>query len=168
MVDFQEKIMRLTRLLFAVIIVLLLAISVVEAKDVMPEFSLVSVVDKEKVTSKEFSGQVLLVTFFATWCPPCRQEIPTLIKLQKKYAAKGFSVIGLSMDEKGPKIVQKLIAKENINYPILMSNSKTERGFGGIAGIPTSFVIDREGKIIKRFPGYVPYSLLAKEIKPLL
>ncbi len=154
--------------MWAGLAMLLLSVSVAEGKGempVMPEFSLSSAVDGKEVSSSDFEGQVLLVTFFATWCPPCRQEIPTLIKLQKKYAPKGFSVIGLSVDEKGPKVVVKLIEKEKINYPVLMSDSRTAKGFGGIAGIPTSFLVNRKGEIVKRYPGYVPLSLLEKDIK---
>ena len=138
------------------------------ALEKMPEFSLSSALDGKKVNSKDFSGKVLLITFFATWCPPCRQEIPTLIKLQNELGPKGFSVIGLSVDEKGPKVVVKMIKKDKINYPVLMAKGKTARAFGGVAGIPTSFLVDRQGMIVKRYPGYVPHALLAKDIKNIL
>ena len=156
--------------LVAVVLIFLSLVSSGYAEVVgeMPPFSLSSAVDDKTVNSDDFKGQVLLVTFFATWCPPCRQEIPTLIKLQDKYSLKGFSVIGLSVDEKGPKVVVKLINKTKINYPVLMADGKVARGFGGIAGIPTSFLVDREGKIFKRYPGYVPQSLLEKDIKSIL
>jgi len=162
------KIHRAAYLFSSLIVLLMLTVTVVKADGKMPQFSLLSAVDGKQVTSEEFKGKILLITFFATWCPPCRQEIPSLIKLQKKYTSKGFSVIGLSMDEKGPKVVGKLIEKEKINYPVLMSDNNTTKGFGGIAGIPTSFLIDREGKVIKRYPGYVPLSLLEKDIKSIL
>ena len=136
--------------------------------DTIPEFSLSAAVDGKTVTSGDFKGKVLLVTFFATWCPPCRQEIPTLIKLQKEFAPKGFSVVGLSVDEKGPSVVVKLINKENINYPVLMADRGTARDFGGIAGIPTSFLINRQGEVVRRYPGYVPHALLEKDIKSIL
>ncbi len=152
-------------LFLAGLVVLFLSVSMVEAKGKMPEFSLNSAVDGKKVSSTDFKGKTLLITFFATWCPPCRKEIPSLIKLQKKYAAKGFSVIGLSVDEKGPKVVVRLIEKTKINYPVLMSDGRTAKGFGGIAGIPTSFLVNRQGEIVKRYPGYVPFSRLEKDIK---
>ena len=134
----------------------------------MPEFSLPSALDGKKVDSKDFRGKVLLVTFFTTWCPPCRKEIPALIKLQSDLGPKGFSIIGLSMDEKGPEVVVKLIKKEKINYPVLMGKSKTARDFGGVIGVPTSFLVDRQGVIVKRYPGYVPRSTLEKDIKSIL
>ena len=134
----------------------------------MPSFELKAAADGRLVKSSDFEGKVLLVTFFATWCPPCRQEIPTLIKLQREYEPRGFSVIGLSLDEKGPGVVAKLVRREKINYPVLMANSKTSRRFGGIAGIPTSFLVDRKGRVVHRYPGYVPHSQLAKDIRSIL
>ena len=139
-----------------------------ETVKILPEFSLPSARDGKKVKSKEFAGKVLLITFFATWCPPCRQEVPTLNKLQKQYESKGFSVIGLSVDEKGPKVVKKMIKKDKIIYPILMAKGKTARAFGGVVGIPTSFLVDKKGMIVKRYPGYIPYARLDADIKDLL
>ncbi len=134
----------------------------------MPEFSLPSAVDGNVVNSKSFKGKVLLITFFATWCPPCRQEIPTLIQLYKDLGPKGFAVIGLSVDEGGPKIVAKLIQQEKINYQVLMADRSTARSFGGIAGIPTSFLVNRKGNVVKKYPGFVPHSLLERDIRAIL
>ena len=134
----------------------------------MPSFSLPSVVDGKTVSSQEYKGKALLITFFATWCPPCRQEIPTLKKLQDEYKEKGFSVIGLSVDQGGPKVVKKLIEQEKIQYPVLMSNRSVEKGFGGIAGIPTSFLVNKKGNVVRRYPGYVPHALLERDIKSII
>lgn len=134
----------------------------------MPAFALPSAVDGKVVKSSSFRGKAMLVTFFATWCPPCRQEIPTLKKLQEEYGDKGFSVIGLSVDEGGPRVVAKLVQKEAINYPVLMADRATANDFGGIAGIPTSFLVNRKGNVVKRYPGYVPHALLVKDIESIL
>jgi len=134
----------------------------------MPEFELPSALGGKIVKSKDYSGKVLLVTFFATWCPPCRQEVPTLIQLQTDYESKGFSVIGLSVDDKGKKVVAKMIKKEKVNYPILMAKGKTARDFGGVVGIPVSFLVNKQGIIVKRYTGYVQKSLLEKDIKNIL
>ncbi len=134
----------------------------------MPAFALPSAVDGKVVKSSSFKGKAMLVTFFATWCPPCRQEIPTLKKLQAEFKDKGFSVVGLSVDEGGPKVVAKLVEKEGINYPVLMADRATANDFGGIAGIPTSFLINRKGHVVKRYPGYVPHALLVKDIESIL
>lgn len=152
---------------FLALALLLAGLRPAAAGEAMPGFSLSSAQDGKTVASGDFKGKALLVTFFATWCPPCRQEIPTLIQLQNDYAAKGFSVIGMSMDEEAA-VVAKLIKKEEINYPVLMAKAKTAGDFGGIVGIPTSFLVNRAGEVVKRYPGYVPHSLLAKDIDSIL
>lgn len=134
----------------------------------MPEFSLTSVRNGKAVNSESFQGKTMLVTFFATWCPPCRQEIPTLIQLHEQYGSQGFSVLGLSVDEGGPNIVAKLIEKEKINYPVLMADRSTARAFGGIAGIPTSFLINKKGHVVKKYSGFVPHALLDRDIQAIL
>ena len=156
--------------IFLATLMLLLLVSAANGDPLekMPEFSLSSALDGNEVRSEDYAGKVMLVTFFATWCPPCRQEIPTLIKLQNDYGDKGFSVIGMSVDEKGPSVVVKMINKEKINYPVLMARGKTARDFGGVAGIPTSFLVNKQGMIVKRYPGYVPHALLEKDIKDIL
>ena len=163
--------MRLTQnnILFPLIALLLALCSTSAlAKVAMPEFSLPSAVGGKTVDSKSFEGKVLLVTFFATWCPPCLQEIPTLIKLQEELSSQDFTVIGLSVDEGGPKVVAKLVERQKINYPVLMSDSSTANDFGGIAGIPTSFLINRQGNVVKQYPGYIPHAILEREIKAIL
>jgi len=134
----------------------------------MPAFSLPDVVSGKTVSSEEFKGKGLLVVFFATWCPPCRQEIPTLIKLQNDYRNKGFSVIGLSVDEGGPKIVAQLVKKTKINYPVLMADRSTAGNFGGITGVPTAFLVNRKGHVVKKYPGAVPHAILERDIKEVL
>ena len=148
--------------------VLLTVAGAAAAGEAIPGFSLSSALDGKTVDSGSFKGKVLLITFFTTWCPPCREEIPSLIQLQNDLAAKGFSVIGMSMDEKGASVVAKLIEKTSINYPVLMADKKTARDFGGIVGVPTSFLVNREGEVVKRYPGYVPHSLLEKDINSIL
>lgn len=134
----------------------------------MPHFSLKSALDGKKVDSDQFEGKVLLITFFATWCPPCMQEIPSLIDLQNDLQDKGFSVIAISMDQGGSKTVKKVIDKTGINYPVLMADSDVTRDFGGIIGIPTSFLINQKGHVIKNYPGYVPHTVLVKDIETLI
>jgi thiol-disulfide isomerase/thioredoxin len=134
----------------------------------MPNFTLPSAVDGEDISSDDFKGKVLLVTFFATWCPPCRQEIPSLIRLQKDLSAKGFSVLGLSLDEGGSEIVNELVENDNINYPVLMADSEVVSGFGGVTGIPTSFLVSHEGKMIRTYAGYVPHELLKQDIEEIM
>lgn len=134
----------------------------------MPSFSLPDVVSGSTVKSSSFTGKTLLVTFFATWCPPCMQEVPTLIKLQEQFSKTNFSVVGLSVDQSGPETVAKLVEQRSINYPVLMADEDTARDFGGVAGIPTSFLVNKDGDVVKKYPGYVPHSVLLKDIEKIM
>jgi len=138
--------------------------TVAGATKTVPSFSLPSVPDKKPVDIMDYRGKVVLVTFWATWCGPCVQEIPSLISLNEEFGPQGFSVIGISMDQGGARVVKKMMDKTGINYTVAMGNSKVSRDFGGIFGIPTSFLIDRSGKILKRYTGYVSHDVLARDI----
>jgi thiol-disulfide isomerase/thioredoxin len=134
----------------------------------MPAFSLKSAHDGTVVNSSSFAGKVLYITFFATWCPPCAQEVPILIDLQDKLANSGFSVVGLSVDQEGSSVVAGFVKKHAINYPVLMTEFKTTTDFGGIFGIPVAFLVNRAGNVVKKYTGYVQHEVLQKDIQSLL
>ena len=134
----------------------------------MPSFSLKSVQGGNIVKSSSFDGKVLLLTFFATWCPPCAQEVPVLNDLQKELSASGFSVVGLSVDQQGPKVVAKFIKKKSITYPVLMAEAKTTSDFGGVYGIPVAFLVNKSGNVVKKYTGYVQHDILEKDVRSLL
>ncbi|HVY71604.1 MAG TPA: redoxin domain-containing protein [Verrucomicrobiae bacterium] len=124
-------------------------------------------VDGKKVKSSDFKGKVVILDFWATWCGPCRAEIPSFIELHKQYEKDGLVVIGVSLDD-GSKPVKKFIASEKINYPIVMGNDSVTGDFGGVEVIPTTFVIDRDGKIVSKHVGVTQKAEFEAEIKPLL
>jgi peroxiredoxin len=134
----------------------------------MPAFRLPSLTDNTMVDTAELKGQVLLVTFFATWCPPCIQEIPTLNSLQESLQGKGFTVLGLSVDENGTDLLLKLIEKYEIAYPVVLADLELAKAFGGVSGIPVTFLVNREGEIVKKYLGYVEHDVLEGDIKTLL
>ncbi len=162
------KYSRCVGLLLVSFLAVMMFIQPVSAASKMPSFVLPDVVSGASIDSKQFSGKTLLVTFFATWCPPCMQEIPDLIELQSKYASKGFSVVGLSVDQGGAGVVKKLVEKRSINYPVLLANGATAKAFGGVVGIPTSFLVNSKGTVVKKYPGYVPHVLLENDIKKIM
>jgi thiol-disulfide isomerase/thioredoxin len=164
----QRMCSRFMGLLFASFLALALLAQPALAASKMPSFVLSDVVSGDDVNSKSFSGKTLLITFFATWCPPCMQEVPDLINLQNKYKSSGFSVIALSVDEGGAGIVRKLVEKRSINYPVLMAERSTARDFGGVVGIPTSFLVNSEGMVVKKYPGYVSHIVLENDIKKIM
>jgi thiol-disulfide isomerase/thioredoxin len=119
----------------------------------------------------------VLVNFWATWCEPCKVEIPWLIEMQSKYAAKGFTVLGIAMDEEGKPVVAPFVAKERyevngqkqaMNYPIVVGNEKVAAKFGGLLGYPTSVLISRDGRILKRTTGLIDYDATTKMIEGAL
>jgi thiol-disulfide isomerase/thioredoxin len=134
----------------------------------MPQFELPDAINGEKVSSSSFEGKTLLLTFFATWCPPCLEEVPTLIQLQNEYRDDNFSVIGLSVDQGGARAVKRLIEKKSINYPVVMADSQIMEDFGGVYGIPVAFLINKKGNVVKKYTGYVPKSILEKDLKKIL
>lgn len=151
-----------------IVCILLLAATTVFAATKMPSFDLSEVVSGKRISSNSFEGKALLITFFATWCPPCVQEIPTLITLQNAYKNKGFSVVGLSVEQGNVKAVKKIIKKKSINYPVMMADSKTMQKFGGVYGIPVSFLVNKKGNVVKKYTGYIPRSILEKDLKKVL
>jgi thiol-disulfide isomerase/thioredoxin len=104
-------------------------------------------VDGKPVNFSSFKGKVVVLDFWATWCPPCRSEIPGYVKLQEKYKDKGLVIIGVSLDQAGPDVVKKFIGDFHLNYQVVMGDEAVVQAFGGVEGIPTTFIIDRTGKI---------------------
>lgn len=128
-------------------------------------------VDGKAVSSDQFKGKVVILDFWATWCPPCRAEIPGYVALQKKYGADGLVIIGISKDEEGPRradAIRRFVASFGINYTIVVSNDDLENALGGIEAIPTTFIIDRSGKIVNKKVGAEPTEQYEKELLGVL
>ncbi len=134
----------------------------------MPSFRLKNVIDGKIVDSKELADKVVLIAFFATWCPPCRVETPDLVKLQNEYGPEGFAVIGMAMDGAKTKAVKAFSDEFGINYPVLVPSYDIIQQYGGIYSIPTSFLVDRKGNVVKMYRGVVSYRKLTKDLKAVL
>lgn len=126
---------------------------------------------------EQYKGQVVLVNFWATWCQPCRIEIPWFIEFQERYGGQGFTVLGVALDDEGAAVVEPYVENERfavngveraINYPILIGGPAVEKQFNGIWAMPTSVLIARDGTRVKRFIGLVNHDLLKEEIEKLL
>ncbi len=117
---------------------------------------------------RRLPGQGHADHLFATWCAPCLQEIPTFRELHRKYEARGFSIVALSLDESGPAPVASLVQRAGINYPVLMADASTAKRFGNVVSVPTSFLVNKEGQVVKKYPGYVPLALLERDIAAVL
>jgi thiol-disulfide isomerase/thioredoxin len=128
-----------------------LTLRLLETPTPVPEFS-VRDLDGKTITRASLRGKVVIVNFWATWCPPCRAEIPDLIALQDKYRDQ-LQIIGISQDETGPEAVRKFATEQRMNYPIVMSTPELEKIFTGIYALPTSFIIDRDAQIVQKHVG---------------
>ena len=124
--------------------------------------------DGKTVKLSDFKGKVVLLNFWATWCPPCRQEIPDLVALQNQYKDQGLVVIGVSVDQNGPAAVKSFATRMKINYPIVMGDEKTAVAYGNIEAIPTTFFIDRAGNVAGAHRGGATQSMFEEAVKPLL
>ena len=133
-----------------------------------PDFSLPSVPGGTTVRLSDYKGKVVLVNFWATWCPPCREEIPDFIKVRDSLKTEGFEIIGIAMDEGGAKVVAPFAQEYGITYPLAVGDNKITRSYGGIRGIPTSFLVDREGKIVQKWVGMISEETLTKAVKAVL
>jgi len=136
--------------------------------ELAPMFELQSI-NGNTVKLSDYKGKVVLIDFWATWCPPCRKSIPDLISLKNKYKDKGFEVIGISLDQQNTiKDVAPFAKDYQINYPVVFADQNVWEAYGQIQSIPTSFLINKKGEIAAKHIGYVEISQYQKEIEELL
>jgi thiol-disulfide isomerase/thioredoxin len=133
---------------------------------VAPDFNLTDV-HGARLTLRNYQGKVVLLDFFATWCGPCRMEIPGLVALQQKYRDQGLRVVGITVEDAAPS-VRKFYQIVPLNYPVAMADEKTPALYGGIEGLPTTFLIGRDGRVYARLVGAVPASELELDVRALL
>lgn len=114
-----------------------------------------------------FRGKVVLLNFWATWCAPCQVEMPRFVQWQRQYGPQGFQVIGISMDD-DPALARKLSVKLKLNYPVAMGDEKLGELYGGVLGLPLTYLIDRNGEIRAQFQGETGLKTIEKRLKALL
>ena len=136
----------------------------------VPQFSWIDEKGKS-ISFSEFSkGNVVLINFWAAWCGPCKRELPDLVELNNEYASRNAKVLGISVDrgEDVLQMVHKFAQANNLHYPIIIDNGELEKAFGGIRGIPTTFFIDKNGKIAQRMIGLQSKAVFASALDALL
>ena len=131
-----------------------------------PDFNL-KVLDGKGKTLKlsDLKGKAVVVNFWATWCEPCKIEMPWLVDFQKKYGAQGLQIIGISMEDTDEKTISDFAHKMGVNYPILIGTEKVADLYGGIDGMPTLFFVDRSGRIVEHELGLRGMDILEANIK---
>ncbi len=122
--------------------------------------------DGRSISASQWRGKVTIVNFWATWCPPCREEIPDLIALQKKYQGH-LQIIGVSVDESSADDVRAFVKTHQINYPVAMVTRDLRRAFPGVYALPTSFVLDKEGRTVQRHVGLIGADVYEQETRVL-
>ncbi len=131
-----------------------------------PDFSLPEL-DGHQVTLSSYRGKIVLLDFWATWCVPCREEIPHFVELQDKYRDRGLQIIGVSMDDSVDP-VRPFARQFRINFPVVMGNAKIGEQYGGVLGLPIAFLLDRNGRIVKKHIGATSPDVFESEITSLL
>ena len=120
------------------------------------------------VELKKLAGKVVVVNFWATWCGPCRAEIPGMLEVYKKYKGKGLEIIGISMDAQGWSVVKPFVERLKIDYPVVVGDPQVVSDYGNFQAIPTTFVVDKKGNIVAEHTGSVTKEYFEQMIKPLL
>jgi thiol-disulfide isomerase/thioredoxin len=122
--------------------------------------------DGHEVSTASLRGKVVLINFWATWCPPCRAEIPDLVALQEKYKDR-LQIIGVSEDEVSPEVVKRFAADHQMNYPTVMTSPELERMFPGVSALPTSFIVDRQSRVVQKHVGMLRAGMTEQETRAL-
>lgn len=122
--------------------------------------------DGRPLSSADWRGKVVIVNFWATWCPPCRAEIPDLVALQNKYRDR-LLIIGVSQDEGSVEVVKQFVAAHQMNYPVVMMTPEIDQAFPGIRALPTSFILDRESRVVQRHVGLLNQVVTEQETRAL-
>jgi len=132
-----------------------------------PDFTLPSAAG-QNLRLQEQRGRVVMLNFWATWCGPCQVEIPWFVEFNKTYKARGLAIVGVSMDEDGWKSVKPYLATKKIDYPIVLGTEDVAKSYGGVDSLPSTFIIDRDGKIAFSHTGLVGKDTYETEIRSLL
>jgi len=126
-----------------------------------PEFTLIAL-DGTEVALADFKGKVLFLNFWATWCPPCRQEIPGFLEMYDKYKSEGMEILGVSLDRQGTDVVKAFAEKMKITYPLAISNMEIMQAYQPGQYIPATIIIDRKGNLHEKHVGYMDKSQVEK------
>ncbi|MGD8321331.1 MAG: redoxin domain-containing protein [Gemmatimonadota bacterium] len=143
------------------------AVARVAQNEVAPSFSL-RTLEGDKVRLDDLRGNVVLVNFWATWCPPCRLEMPGFESVYRDYRGRGFTVVGLATDVGGAGVVEPFVQQNGITYPVAMATDQVRLQYGGVNALPQSFLLDRQGRVRQMVAGVFSEGTLRKAVDQLL
>jgi len=159
--------MRVARMTM-ILLFTLVSVAIAQTKTTKaPDFKLKDQNGKE-ISLSSLKGKAVVINFWATWCPPCREEIPGFIKVYNRLKDKGVELVGISLDREGWEVVRPFLKKYEINYPVVVGDRELTEAYGGIRGIPTTFFVDRNGNIEDKHVGYMSEADFEKQVKKLL
>jgi peroxiredoxin len=138
-----------------------------DSGDSAPDFVLASL-DGQEIRLSNYRGKVVILDFWATWCQPCRLELPHFIEMHNEFGDQGLEIIGVSLDRISSREVASFVKEWKIPYVIVMGTGEVVNSYGGIRGIPTTFVIDKSGKICRKYVGYRKKEVFVKDVQELL
>jgi len=159
--------MRSTGRAAALWITITLFVGAAIAQDRAPNFSLMTS-SGQTVELKKLQGKAVVVNFWATWCGPCRAEIPGMAEIYGKYKDKGVEIVGVSLDDRGWSVVNPFVQKLGIPYPVVLGNDQVVQAYGGIDAIPTTFFVDKKGTVVKKHVGYMSKDDFEKILRSVL
>jgi thiol-disulfide isomerase/thioredoxin len=134
---------------------------------VAPDFDL-QTLDGKDIKLSDLRGKAVLLNFWATYCGPCKVEMPWFVELQKEYGPQGFQIIGVAMDDASTEDIAKFAKDMGVNYPILLGKESVGESYGGVSVLPTTFFVDRDGKLVAREFGLQSRSVFVDHIKKAL
>jgi peroxiredoxin len=132
-----------------------------------PEFELKDLAGKS-VHLADYHGKVVLLNFWATWCPPCKEEMPWFVDLQQRYGAQGLQVIGVAMDDSSQQTIESFTKRLGVNYPVLLGKESIAQAYGDVQFLPDTFYIGRDGKIVAHVQGLVNRKDIEEQVKKAL
>ena len=135
--------------------------------EVAPEFALQSI-DGKTVRLSDFRGKAVLLNFWATWCAPCKIEMPWFVELQKQYGSQGFQIVGVAMDDASASDIKDFAQEMGVNYPVLIGKESVGDAYGGVQFLPENFYIDRNGRVVNRAFGLKGRGEIEDEIKKII
>ena len=122
----------------------------------------------KNVRLSDYHGKVVLLNFWATWCPPCKEEMPWFVDLQQRYGAQGLQVIGVAMDDSGQKTIASFTERLGVNYPVLLGKESVAQAYGDVQFLPDTFYIGRDGKIVAHVQGLINRKEIEETVKKAL